>query len=269
MAEDVSTTVRSMVERVLEADVRDQISQRSREVAKAVMDATDTVAARANEAWRDSAPARRDAERAMRQASRDASKWGRRAWQRDLRPRLRDLWSRRAVAYGAATAAIPAGREVVQDTAARMGIRRREDRHWAAFFLGLVLGAAAGIVVAMLTAPKPGRQVRDSLAEAARDAASRAREAAGGASDWVPLFERPSTNGGAISEGFESSPIEPVAATSPENATPTEPMTPPEPPSTKPPVADEMTREVAENVEQAADTAEAGAAEAVEGDRPV
>ena len=55
----------------------------------------------------------------------------------------------------------------------------------------MLIGAAAGAVIAILTTPKPGREMRDELAEKARDAADKAREAAGGAGDWVPLFQRP------------------------------------------------------------------------------
>ena len=78
----------------------------------------------------------------------------------------------------------------------RLGVRkRREQRHWAAFFLGLLIGAAVGAVIAMLTTPKPGREMRDELAERARDAAEKAREAAG-STDWVPLFQRPETTNG-------------------------------------------------------------------------
>jgi gas vesicle protein len=196
MADEVPTRVRSIVEKVLEADVTDQISKRGRELAAAVGQATESVSQRAEEAWKDSAPQRREAEKAARQASRDALRWGRRTWQRDVRPSLRDLWGRRGAAIAAAGAAIPAGRELIDDAAVRMGVRkRREQRHWAAFFLGLLIGAAAGALIAMLTTPKPGREMRDELADKARDAADRAREAAG-ASDWVPLFQRPETNGG-------------------------------------------------------------------------
>jgi hypothetical protein len=197
MADEVPTRVRSIVEKVLEADVTDQISRRGRELAAAVGQATESVSQRAEEAWLDSAPQRREAEKAARQASRDALRWGRRTWQRDVGPSLRDLWGRRGAAMAAAGAAIPAGRELMDDAAVRMGMRkRREQRHWAAFFLGLLIGAAAGALIAVLTTPKPGREMRDELAEKARDAADRAREAAGGASDWVPLFQRPETNGG-------------------------------------------------------------------------
>jgi hypothetical protein len=85
----------------------------------------------------------------------------------------------------------------------RLGIRhRKEERHWGAFFVGMLLGAAAGIVAAMLTAPKAGRQMRDELAVTAkatakdaavmaRDVAARAREAAATAGEWVPIFQRP------------------------------------------------------------------------------
>jgi gas vesicle protein len=195
MADEVPTRVRSIVERVLEADVTDQITKRGQELAKAVGQATESVSQRAEEAWKDSEPQRRDAEKAARRASRDAIKWSRRTWQQDVRPNLRDLWSRRTKAIAAAGAAVPAGRELVDDAAARLGIRkRREQRHWTAFFLGLLIGAAVGAFVAILTTPKPGREMRDELAGRARDAADKAREAAG-ASDWVPLFQRPDGNG--------------------------------------------------------------------------
>jgi gas vesicle protein len=193
MADEVSTRVRTVVEKVLEADVTDQIARRGREIAEAVADATETVSARAGEAWRDSAPQRREAEKAARRAGKDAMGWSQRTWRKDLRPTLQDLWKRRSVAVGATAAAVPAGRELVEDAAARLGIRKRnESRHWLAFFIGLLVGAAAGAAIAMLTTPKPGREMRDDLAEKARDAAGRAREEAG---DWVPLFQREPTNG--------------------------------------------------------------------------
>jgi gas vesicle protein len=199
MADEVPTRVRSMMEKVLEADVTDQIAKRGQELARAVSQATETVAQRAEDAWNESAPQRRDAEKAARRASRDAARWSRRTWQKELRPGLRDLWSRRSAAMAAAGVAIPAGRELVDDAASRLGIRkRREQRHWSAFFLGLLIGAVAGAVIAVLTTPKPGREMRDELAERAREAADRAREAAG-SGEWVPLFQRPETrNGGEV-----------------------------------------------------------------------
>jgi hypothetical protein len=221
MADEVSTTVRSMVEKVLEADVKDQITQRGRELAAAVGEATDAVSTRASEAWRDSAPTRREAEKAVRKAGRRAAGWGSRTWRRDLRPSLNQLWNRRSVAIGAAGAAIPAGRELVEDAAVRLGIRkRREERHWAAFFFGMLIGLAAGAIVAMLTAPKPGREMRDELAVKARDAAEKAREAAGSAGEWVPLFQRPEVNGEATDEAI--GPASDATDPAPIDATPRE-----------------------------------------------
>jgi gas vesicle protein len=225
MADEVPTRVRSIVEKVLEAEVTDQIAKRGRELAAAVGQATETVSQRAEEAWKDSAPQRREAEKAARKASRDAMRWGRRTWEKELRPNLRDLWSKRAAAVTAAGAAIPVGKGIVDDAAVRLGVRkRREQRHWAAFFLGLLIGAAVGAVIAMLTTPKPGREMRDELAERARDAAEKAREAAG-STDWVPLFQRPETTNGetALSEPPQAEietelPSEPTADAAPSPA---------------------------------------------------
>ena len=69
MADEVSTRVRSIVEKVLEADMADQLAQRGREIAVAVGEASDNVSHRAEEAWKDSAPQRREAEKAARHAS--------------------------------------------------------------------------------------------------------------------------------------------------------------------------------------------------------
>lgn len=229
MADEASTRVRSMVEKLLEADMTDQIAQRSREIAEAVSEATDNVTHRAEVAWKDSAPQRREAEKAARHAARDAMRWGRRTWEHDLRPELRKLWKQRKAAIAAAGAAIPAGRELVEDAAVRAGIReRREQRHWAAFFLGILIGAAAGAVIAILTTPKPGREMRDELAEKARDAADKAREAAGSA-EWMPLFQRDETNGGSTTVSpppARSTRSDTTRRSKPAPTTPTEPAEP-------------------------------------------
>ena len=213
MADDATTRVRSIVEKVLEADVTDQIAQRGRELSRAVGEATDAASLRAAQAWKDSESTRREARRTLERASRDAAKRGRSTWRRDLEPMMRQLWGRRTLAMGAAGAAVPAGRELVEDMAVRMGIRkRRSERHWAAFLFGLALGAIVGALVAMLTTPKPGNQMRGQLAVSARDAAGRARDAAekaaerakgaaGGAGDWVPLFQREAAEGEAEEAG--------------------------------------------------------------------
>lgn len=229
MADEASTRVRSMVEKLLEADMTDQIAQRSREIAEAVSEATDNVTHRAEVAWKDSAPQRREAEQAARHAARDAMRWGRRTWEHDLRPELRKLWKQRKAAIAAAGAAIPAGRELVEDAAVRAGVReRREQRHWAAFFLGILIGAAAGAVIAILTTPKPGREMRDELAEKARDAADKAREAAGSA-EWMPLFQREETNGGSTTvspPATRSTRSDTTRRAKPAPTTPTDPAEP-------------------------------------------
>ena len=96
-ADDLSAGVKSIVDRVLEADVTETIAQRGKEIAAVLTDATETAAERAQQAWRESAPVRRDAQRSLGRASKDATKWGSRTW-KDLQPQLRDLWKRRSVA---------------------------------------------------------------------------------------------------------------------------------------------------------------------------
>lgn len=187
-ADDLRSTLKSLVDRAVKADVTAQIARTGREMADAVLDVTESAAARAAEAWDDSEEQRREAEKAVRLATRDAAQWSSATWRRELRPRLRELWRQRTAAIGAAGAAVPASRELVDAARARLGLKPREERHWGAFFLGLLVGAAAGAILAILTAPKAGREMRVELA-------SRAREA----SDWAPLFQREGapTNGSA------------------------------------------------------------------------
>jgi gas vesicle protein len=198
VAEELPDNIRAIVDRVLEADVRKRIAERGQDLASLVADGTSAAADRAYEMWRDSAPARRDAMKTVD-----------RTWRREIRPTLRDLWKRRAVAIGAAGAAVPAGRELVESAAARLRKQqRREERHWGAFFLGLLIGAAAGAVVALLTTPKPGRQMRAELATRASEVQSRAEEVGqqianrARETDWAPLFEREGekTNGAGAAE---------------------------------------------------------------------
>ena len=140
MADEPSTRVRSMVEKLLEADMADQIGQRSREIAEAVSQASDNVHApcrRGMEGVGAAAPRGREG-RASRRARRHALGPPHVAARRA--PELRKLWKQRKVAIATASAAIPAGRELVEDAAVRAGIReRRENRHWAAFFLGILI----------------------------------------------------------------------------------------------------------------------------------
>ncbi len=203
MADQVTTKTRSMVERMLDSDLQGQFTKRGRAFAEAIGDAAGTASERAAHTWRDAEPMRRSAA----QAGREALRWGRRTWRKEMQPGLGRLWNNRTAALGAAGAAVPVARELIDDAAVRIGIRkRREQRHWGAFFVGILIGAAAGVIAAMLTAPKPGREMRDELAETAKEAATRAREvasraseevvtrarvAAASAGEWVPIFQRP------------------------------------------------------------------------------
>jgi gas vesicle protein len=179
-ADEITENIRTLVDRLADAKLTQELARRGHDVA-------DEVGSRANEAWRDSKPMRRDIRKRLLRAMTDAEKWSNRTWKRSVRPALKDLWKQRTVAIGAAGAAIPATQAVIDDTAVRLGIKR-ERRHWGAFFLGLLVGAAAGAIVALLTAPKRGSEMRDELGTRAEELAARAKD------DWVPIFQR-DTNG--------------------------------------------------------------------------
>ena len=151
---------------------------------------------------RDSRPIRRDAAKRVSRAANDTAKWSNRTWRKALLPALDDLWKRRTLAVGAAGAAIPAGREIVDTAAQRLGLRQREERHWGAFFLGILLGAAAGAVVAMLTTPKRGSEMRRELGVRADEIATKAKD------EWVPMFQREGTTGTTNGHGVEALPGE-------------------------------------------------------------
>jgi gas vesicle protein len=181
-ADDITDSVRSFI---------DELARRGQDVAELLADRGADVGSKANEAWRDTTPVRRDAAKRLTRATNDAAKWSDKTWRKSLRPMLKDAWKRRTIALGAAGAAVPAGREIVDTAAVRLGIKQREERHWGAFFLGLLLGAAAGAIVAMLTTPKRGSEMRRELGAKADDIAAKAKEA-----DWVPIFQRDEgTNG--------------------------------------------------------------------------
>jgi gas vesicle protein len=187
-ADEVADGIRSLVDRMVEAKVTKEMSHRGQEIAALLAERGTEVGERVEDAWRESAPARRRAAKQVARASRDAAKWSETNWRTSIRPALREMWSRRTLAIGAAGAAVPAGKELVDQAAARLGVKRREERHWAAFFLGLLIGAAAGAIVALLATPKPGREMRRELSaragEIGEELATRAKE------EWVPLFQR-------------------------------------------------------------------------------
>lgn len=191
-ADEITDNIRALVDRVVDAKLTQEWTKRGQELA-------DTLAERGSEAWRESRPMRRDAARRVVRAADDSAKWSGRTWRTSLLPAFEDLWKRRTLAVGAAGAAIPAGREIVDTAAHRLGLKQREERHWGAFFLGLLLGAAAGAVVAMLTTPKRGSEMRREIGVRADEIATKAKD------EWVPIFQREDTTNG---HGVESLPGE-------------------------------------------------------------
>lgn len=213
-ADDISDSIRQLIDRVSDAKVTQEMARRGQAVASILAERGADVGDRAFEAWRDSESLRRDAAKTVSRAGSDAAKWSDRTWRSSLRPLARDLWKRRTVAMGAAGAAVPVGRELVDTAAQRLGLRERnERRHWGMFFFGLVLGAIGGAVVAMLTTPKRGSEIRRELGaradEVRGEITTRARDA-----DWVPMFQREGhTNGGGAASDASASARDAAAET--------------------------------------------------------
>ena len=194
-ADDIAQSIKALIERVTDAKLTQEMTKRGQDVGDLAADA-----------WRDAEPMRQDAAKRLSRASDDVAK----AWRKAIRPALKDMWNRRTIAMGAAGAAVPAGRELVDTAAERLGLRQREERHWGAFFLGLVLGAVAGAIAALLLTPKRGDEMRRELGvkadEVRQEIATRADEIATKAKDaeWVPIFQREAdevTNGRAADAG--------------------------------------------------------------------
>lgn len=187
-AEDLAESIKQLVDRVVDAKFTQEMTKRGQElagvIAEAVQERGAEVSEAAADAWKDSRPLRRNAAQRVSRATTDAARWSDQTWRKSLRPLVRDLWKRRTVAVGAAGAAVPAGRELVDTAAVRLGLRQREERRWWAFFLGLLIGAAAGAVAALLTTPKRGSEMRQELATRADEIATRAKD------EWVPMFQR-------------------------------------------------------------------------------
>ena len=205
-ADDIAESIRAMIDRVADAKITQEMARVGQDVAGLLAERGIEVGDRASEAWRDSRPMRRDAAKRLARATRDAARASDRTWRTSLRPALRDLWTRRTVAMGAAGAAVPAGKELVDTAAARLGLRQREERHWGAFFLGLVIGAIAGAIAALLLAPRRGEEMRRELGvradEVRQELATRADEIVTRAKDqeWVPIFQRDEATNGQPAE---------------------------------------------------------------------
>jgi len=200
-ADDIADSIKALIERVADANITQEMARRGQEVAGVLAERGADVGGRASDAWREARPLRRDAAKRLSRASDDAARWSDRTWRKAVRPALKDLWSRRTFAIGAAGAAVPAGRELVDTAAERLGMRQREERHWGAFFLGLLLGAVGGAIAALLLAPKRGEEMRREFAvkadEVRQEIATRADEIAAKAKDaeWVPIFQRDTDEG--------------------------------------------------------------------------
>lgn len=200
-ADEIADSIRSLIDRVSDAKLTQELSKRGQDVAGLLAERGTDVGERASDVWRETRPLRRDAAKQVSRATGDAAKWSDRTWRTSLRPALQDLWKRRTIAIGAAGAAVPAGRELVDSAAVRLGIREREERHWGAFFLGLVVGAAAGAIVALLTTPKRGSEMRQELGaradEVRSEISSRAKDV-----EWVPMFQRDEATNGNPAESY-------------------------------------------------------------------
>ena len=194
IADEITSNVRSIIDRILDVDVPSEITDAPSRIAEGGRDAAGTIADAAGTAAERAADATKDAADAIGVARRGAASWSERTG-RELGRRIGDLWNRRTVALSAAGAAVPASKELVESAAERLGLKRREERHWGLFFLGLLLGAAGGAIVAILLAPRPGSETRTQLA-------ARAREA----SDWIPVFpaqpESEQAEGGSATTGL-------------------------------------------------------------------
>lgn len=185
-AEEVTENIRALVDRLVESKVTHEMARRGQDVASLLAERGSDVGSKANEAWRDTRPMRRDVAKQLGRTSRDLVKWANRTWRKDIRPAMKDIWKRKEVAIGAA---VPAAGEIVDTAAVRLGLKEREERHWGAFFFGLLIGLAAGAIAALLTAPKRGEEMRRELTERADEIATRAKD------EWVPMFQRDETNG--------------------------------------------------------------------------
>lgn len=205
VADTIADTIKSMIDRVVDAEMTKEITRRGGDVAAIIAERGAEVGERATEAWRESRPIRREAAKRVSGATGDAAKWSDGLWRGAVAPALSDLWKRRTVAVGAAGAAVPLSRELLESAAVRLGIKERqreeERRRWGAFFLGLTLGAVAGTIVALLTTPKRGSDVRRELGvradEVRRELGVRADEIAARAreADWMPVFQREGESG--------------------------------------------------------------------------
>ena len=91
-ADDLTETIRALVDRVADAKLTQEMARRGQDVAGLLAERGEELGTMANEAWRDSRPMRRDAAKRLSRATTDASKWSDQTWRTALRPALKDLW---------------------------------------------------------------------------------------------------------------------------------------------------------------------------------
>ena len=205
-ADDIAESIKSLIDRLADAKITQEMARRGQDVAGILAERGVEVGDRASDAWRESRPMRRDAAKRLARATRDAARVSERTWRKSVRPALQDLWTQRTAAMGAAGAAVPVGKELVDSAAVRLGLRQQEERHWGAFFLGLLLGAIGGAVAALLLAPRRGEEVRRELSaradEVRQELATRADDIVTKAKDaeWVPIFQRDEVTNGQPAE---------------------------------------------------------------------
>ena len=100
-ADEIAENIKALIERVADAKFTQEMARRGQDSPR--------LAERADEAWRDDAPLRRDAAKRLSRATDDAAKWSDQTWRKSRASGLKDLWKRRTLALGAAGAAVPAG----------------------------------------------------------------------------------------------------------------------------------------------------------------
>ena len=137
---------------------------------------------------------RRDAAKTISRAMRDAEKWSRKT----LRPAIRDFWKQRTVLAGAAGAAVPATRELIDEAEVRLGAEGAQR----GAPLGRILPRSAvrcrgGSHRGHADRPQGWREIRRELGERADEIATRAKD------EWVPMFERAAGGNGHVEQTID------------------------------------------------------------------
>src|SRR3712207_5249251 len=95
VADSVTDTVKSLIDRLVEAELTKEIARRGQDVAGVIAERGADIGERAGDVWRETQPVRRDAAKRVGQATGDAATVSRGAWRGTIAPALRELWDRR------------------------------------------------------------------------------------------------------------------------------------------------------------------------------